>query len=170
MTCQLRDILPWPEALSLSLTTEMYSWNARGSADPAQLHADAHQSARISYVQCSRVRFTYPPLIRMLEVFHDSEFSLGSYGCLVLSISARKTCSILKSCHGRLLYPSTQRHYRTLNICSFVHECNTFTLYFLLFFDMFRSHTAIFRCEQGVNEQHGGHKDNTNILTNGHWQ
>jgi hypothetical protein len=34
----------------------------------------------------------------------------------------------------------------TLNICSFVHQCNTFTFYFLLFVDMFRPHTAIFRC------------------------
>jgi hypothetical protein len=34
----------------------------------------------------------------------------------------------------------------TLNICSFVHQCKE------------------------VNRQHGGHKDNTNILTNGHWQ
>jgi hypothetical protein len=34
----------------------------------------------------------------------------------------------------------------TLNICSFVHQCNTFTFYFLLIVDMFRSHTAIFRC------------------------
>jgi hypothetical protein len=33
-----------------------------------------------------------------------------------------------------VFYPSTQRHYRrlTLNICSFVHQCNTFTSYILL--------------------------------------
>jgi hypothetical protein len=34
----------------------------------------------------------------------------------------------------------------TLNICSFVHQCNTFTSYFLLIVDMFRPHTAIFGC------------------------
>jgi hypothetical protein len=33
-----------------------------------------------------------------------------------------------------------------LNVCSFVHQCNTFTFYFLLFVDMFRPHTAIFGC------------------------
>jgi hypothetical protein len=33
-----------------------------------------------------------------------------------------------------------------MNICSFVHQCNIFTFYFLLFVDMFRPHTAIFRC------------------------
>jgi hypothetical protein len=33
-----------------------------------------------------------------------------------------------------------------VNICSFVHQCNTFTSYFLLIVDMFRPHTAIFRC------------------------
>jgi hypothetical protein len=33
-----------------------------------------------------------------------------------------------------------------VNICSFVHQCNTFTSYFLLIVDMFRHHTAIFRC------------------------
>jgi hypothetical protein len=32
-----------------------------------------------------------------------------------------------------------------MNVCSFVHQCNTFTFYFLLFVDMFRPHTAIFR-------------------------
>jgi hypothetical protein len=99
----------------------------------------------------------------------------------------------------------------------------TFTFYYLLFFDMFRPHTAIFKyysilsrswCSvmpifclcQGAshvlamrscwwcaycqcpcvrifvlalwppcclftnNKQHGGHKENTNILTHGHWQ
>jgi hypothetical protein len=34
----------------------------------------------------------------------------------------------------------------TLNICSFVHQCNTFTFYFLLLVDTFRPHTAIFKC------------------------
>jgi hypothetical protein len=34
----------------------------------------------------------------------------------------------------------------TLNICYFVHQCNTFTSYFLLIVDMFRPHTAIFKC------------------------
>jgi hypothetical protein len=34
----------------------------------------------------------------------------------------------------------------TLNICSFVHQCNAFTFYYLLFVDMFRPHTAIFKC------------------------
>jgi hypothetical protein len=34
----------------------------------------------------------------------------------------------------------------TLNVCSFVHQCNTFTSYFLLIVYMFRPHTAIFRC------------------------
>jgi hypothetical protein len=34
----------------------------------------------------------------------------------------------------------------SLNICYFVHQCNTFTSYFLLIVDMFRPHTAIFRC------------------------
>jgi hypothetical protein len=43
---------------------------------------------------------------------------------------------ILASCYIRF----------TLNICSFVHQCNTFTFYFLLFVDMFRPHTAIFKC------------------------
>jgi hypothetical protein len=42
---------------------------------------------------------------------------------------------ILASCYIRL----------TLNICSFIHQCNTFTSYFLLIVDMFRPHTAIFR-------------------------
>jgi hypothetical protein len=32
------------------------------------------------------------------------------------------------------------------NICSFVHQCNTFTSYILLIVDIFRPHTAIFRC------------------------
>jgi hypothetical protein len=48
---------------------------------------------------------------------------------------------ILASCYIRF----------TLNICSFVHQCNTFTFYLLLLVDMFR---------------HGSHKDNTTILTN----
>jgi hypothetical protein len=43
---------------------------------------------------------------------------------------------ILASCYIRF----------TLNICAFVHQCSTFTFYFLLFVDMFRPHTAIFRC------------------------
>jgi hypothetical protein len=43
---------------------------------------------------------------------------------------------ILASCYIRL----------TLNICSFVHQCNTFTSYFLFIVDMFWLHTAIFRC------------------------
>jgi hypothetical protein len=43
---------------------------------------------------------------------------------------------ILASCYIRL----------TRNICSFVHQCNTFTSYILLIVDMFRSHTAIFKC------------------------
>jgi uncharacterized membrane protein YagU involved in acid resistance len=43
---------------------------------------------------------------------------------------------ILASCYIRL----------TLNICCFLHQCNTFTSYFLLIVDMFRPHTAIFRC------------------------
>jgi hypothetical protein len=42
---------------------------------------------------------------------------------------------ILASCYIRL----------TPNICSVVHQCNTFTSYFLLIIDMFRPHTAIFR-------------------------
>jgi hypothetical protein len=42
---------------------------------------------------------------------------------------------ILASCYIRL----------TLNICYFVHQCNTFTSYFLLIV-MFRPHAAIFRC------------------------
>jgi hypothetical protein len=46
--------------------------------------------------------------------------------------------------------------YRKMNICSFIHQCNTFTSYFLF----------IILLE--VNKQHGGHKDNTNILANGH--
>jgi hypothetical protein len=37
---------------------------------------------------------------------------------------------ILASCYIRL----------TLTICSFVHQCNTFTSYFLLIVDMFRPH------------------------------
>jgi hypothetical protein len=41
------------------------------------------------------------------------------------------------NCKGRCL---------ALNICSFVHQCNTFTFYFLLFVDMLRPHTAILRC------------------------
>jgi hypothetical protein len=45
---------------------------------------------------------------------------------------------ILASCYIRL----------TLNTCSFVHQCNTFTSYILLIVDMFRPHTAIFRCLQ----------------------
>jgi hypothetical protein len=43
---------------------------------------------------------------------------------------------ILASCYIRL----------TLNICSFVRQCNTFISYFLLIVDMFRPHMAIFRC------------------------
>jgi hypothetical protein len=43
---------------------------------------------------------------------------------------------ILASCYIRF----------TLNICSFIHQCNTFTFYFLLIVDMFRPHTAIFKC------------------------
>jgi hypothetical protein len=42
---------------------------------------------------------------------------------------------ILASCYIRF----------TLNVCSFVHQCNTFTFYFLLIVDMFWPHTAIFR-------------------------
>jgi hypothetical protein len=34
----------------------------------------------------------------------------------------------------------------TVNICSFVHQCNTFTSYSLLIVDMFQPHTAIFKC------------------------
>jgi hypothetical protein len=41
----------------------------------------------------------------------------------------------LASCYIRL----------TMNICSFVHQCNTFTSYILLIVDVFRPHTAIFR-------------------------
>jgi hypothetical protein len=33
-----------------------------------------------------------------------------------------------------------------LNICSFVHQCNAFTFYFLLIVYIFRPHTAIFKC------------------------
>jgi hypothetical protein len=36
--------------------------------------------------------------------------------------------------------------WKMLNICSVVHQCNTFTSYILLIVDMFRPHTAIFRC------------------------
>jgi hypothetical protein len=43
---------------------------------------------------------------------------------------------IFASCYIRL----------TLNICSFVNQCNTLTSYFLIIVDMFRPHTAIFRC------------------------
>jgi hypothetical protein len=43
---------------------------------------------------------------------------------------------ILASCYVRL----------TLNICSFLHQCNTFTSYILLIVGMFRPHTAIFKC------------------------
>jgi hypothetical protein len=32
----------------------------------------------------------------------------------------------------------------SLNICSFVHQCNTFTSYILLIVDMFRPHTAVY--------------------------
>jgi hypothetical protein len=39
---------------------------------------------------------------------------------------------------------TSNRHFKTLNICSFVHQCNTFTI--LLIVDMFRPHTAIFKC------------------------
>jgi hypothetical protein len=42
---------------------------------------------------------------------------------------------ILASCYIRF----------TLNICYFVHQCNTFTSYFLLIVDMFRPRAAIFR-------------------------
>jgi hypothetical protein len=45
-----------------------------------------------------------------------------------------------------LLWIRLLRKCVTLNICSFVHQCNTFTSYFLLIVDMFRPHTAIFRC------------------------
>jgi hypothetical protein len=46
--------------LSLCLTTEIYSWNARESVDPVEMQADTHQSARItSHLHCSWVRFSY---------------------------------------------------------------------------------------------------------------
>jgi hypothetical protein len=45
-----------------------------------------------------------------------------------------------------ILRPSFLKDLDILNICSFVHQCNTFTFYFLLIVDMFRPHTAIFRC------------------------
>jgi hypothetical protein len=45
-----------------------------------------------------------------------------------------------------------------MNICSFVHQCNTFTSYILLIVDKSKQ----------VNKHHGGRKDDTIILTNGH--
>jgi hypothetical protein len=35
-------------------------------------------------------------------------------------------------------------------MCSFVHQCNTFTSYILLIVDMFRPHTAIFRWQHHI--------------------
>jgi hypothetical protein len=95
---------------------------------------------------------------------------------------------ILASCYIRLI----------LNIRSFVHQCNTFTSYFLLIIDMFRPHTAIFKCYTILSWSWCSvmpifayvmlpamcqpcaspdvvlivsvRKDNTIILTNGHWQ
>jgi hypothetical protein len=45
----------------------------------------------------------------------------------------------------RNLLVTWQSTMNSMNICSFVHQCNTFTFYFLLFVDMFRPHTAIFK-------------------------
>jgi hypothetical protein len=55
--------------------------------------------------------------------------------CKIYHFERKKVYCILASCYIRL----------TLDICSFVHQCNTFTSYILLI-DMFRPHTAIFRC------------------------
>jgi hypothetical protein len=46
------------------------------------------------------------------------------------SYSSSRIYCILASCYIRF----------TLNICSFVHQCNTFTFYLLLLVDMFRPH------------------------------
>jgi hypothetical protein len=62
--------------------------------------------------------------------------NLERQSCPFACISFFILYCILASCYIRL----------TLNICSFVHQCNTFTFYFLLIADMFRPHTAIFRC------------------------
>jgi hypothetical protein len=69
--------------------------------------------------------------------------SKGQRSCLTKRLKVIKyiVYCILASCYIRL----------TLNICSFVHQCNTFT-----------------SCILVVNKHNGGHKDNTIILTNEH--
>jgi hypothetical protein len=72
----------------------------------------------------------------------------------------------------------------TLNICSFVHQCNINLLLFIICRHVSASHGhlqvfeytlqklvlcyANFLPMSELNKQHGGHKDNTNILTHGH--
>jgi hypothetical protein len=52
------------------------------------------------------------------------------------TVTSSYTYCILASCYIRF----------TLNICTFVHQCNTFTFYLILLVHMFRPHTAIFNC------------------------
>jgi hypothetical protein len=47
--------------------------------------------------------------------------------------------------NSKFAHTHTHKH-AYLNICSFVHQCNTFTSYILLIVDMFWPHTATFRC------------------------
>jgi hypothetical protein len=97
-------------------------------------------SAFLMLTHCRCGQYSYIPDLRVFAM----QFCCNGGVWTNKVADIRSVHCILASCYIRL----------TLNICSFVHQCNTFTSYFLLIVDMFR--------------QHGGHKDNTNILTNGH--
>jgi hypothetical protein len=70
------------------------------------------------------------------------------YASQTIPIGLKATTGKLSSylLQGILYLKHNTEYTVTLDICSFVHQCNTFTSYFLLIVDMFRPHTAIFRC------------------------
>jgi hypothetical protein len=80
--------------------------------------------------------------------------SLGYHSCyLVLRLLLRKDRPLaINAYYGFDTFSSPVYEMvnfsQVLNICSFVHQCNTFTSYLLLIVDMLRPHTAIFRCLQ----------------------
>jgi hypothetical protein len=67
--------------------------------------------------------------IRMKCVSHRQNHRIGLI-VFEYVVNTDESYCILASCYIRF----------TLNICSFVHQCNTFTFYFLLFVDMFQPH------------------------------
>jgi hypothetical protein len=68
------------------------------------------------------------------------------YSATIFSLNLASHCRAHLERYFWSLIIYNGKHLQILNICYFVHQCNTFTSYFLLIVDMFRPHTAIFRC------------------------